>query len=74
MVALDRIRLTGLLRKTPAQAGVFYCANWMWWPSQKAMPLPQTRHEPIHERDTIYNVGPLRLGANAWIWTEQESY
>src|SRR5712691_2469074 len=26
MVTLDRIRLTGLLRKTPAHAGVFYMA------------------------------------------------
>jgi hypothetical protein len=27
MVTLDRIRLTGLLRKTPASAGVFYRAK-----------------------------------------------
>jgi hypothetical protein len=27
MVTLDRIRLTGLLRKTPAHVGVFYMAS-----------------------------------------------
>ena len=36
MATQDRIRLTGLLRKTPAHVGVFYV-----WPTQRVHDVPR---------------------------------
>ena len=37
MVTLDRIRLTGLLRKTPAKAGVFYHDGLAMWATEHSL-------------------------------------
>src|SRR5438034_7480047 len=45
MVTLDRIRLTGLLRKTPAQVGVFYLVVHHRYITQRDDRL--LRHRPL---------------------------